>query len=186
MPLKWGSYAPGSHRDGLWRIIHKGKSIRQKTTVVCIWCTFQPGKRETNIQSNKFTTGNIGSPTKGPQGVRKVKNKEWTERSQTILDMGFCICSQQATRIILPSFLPHKPISRRVSTELISYLPLLYTQKTESEVHNPQGPNTQQSAQLLWQKIQERTQINHRYTISESGNCVLTRVTALHINYTAM
>ena len=52
-------------------------------------------------------------------------------------------------------------------------------------MHNPQGPNTQQSAQLLWQKIQERTQINHRYTISESGSCVLTRVTALHINYTA-
>ena len=40
---------------------------------------------------------------------------------------------------------------RRESTEMISYLPSLYTQKTVSEIHPPPGPDAHNS-DLLWPK----------------------------------
>ena len=38
-----------------------------------------------------------------------------------------------------------------IGTEMISYLPSLYTQKTVSEIHPPPGPDAHNS-DLLWPK----------------------------------
>lgn len=58
------------------------------------------------------------------------------------------------------------------ATEIISYLPSLYTQQTLSDIHNPPGPDAHPPFDLLWQKNPQRVDISDRYVIPESGGYI--------------
>ena len=124
---------------------------------------YLPGKVETDTQSSTFTTRKESenstpkkrSPRRG--GVGEKREKPGRHR---ILYLQQTIHKDYPLHFFLPSFhiyteisisnlYPEICISRRVSTELISHLHSLYTQKTDSEVHHPQGPDAKPSTPLL-------------------------------------
>ena len=93
-PLKLGIYDTGSHRDGPWRIMHQGKSVRQRKMMVYEI----PSRKNKNRHRRQqiYNPKRDSENSKSNKGFQKQKNwRVWNELGGRYLHrQEICICNR--------------------------------------------------------------------------------------------